>query len=612
MIAGNVRRSLLAGMRLWLCLAWLLLSAAAPAQASPQVVVIYLPGMRVEHLRDPALPNLNAMAKTGQVGLMAVPPRGDNADTLSLLRQELGAQWERIVFQPGRGEPDLRAALRRLDIFASSLIVSPAPTRLMVLSPPSEDARRRRTGLILLSGEGLAPGMLTSAATRTPGLIVNTDAIHLLQSWLSGSPPSADLRRLPRPLSVADPLTDLTRLDRIIVVNRFALVPVGILLGTLAALIGFGGIAVLSFRPAMAARFAFPLLCLMNAPLALLLIVPVMTPFWRLSTGRSVGADAACLTVGILLLMLAGAVLQRKIAVRRQEPESVVRRLAMTSALLILADTLTGNWLTRFNLLSSYQTGGTRFYGIGNEYMSFLIGTLLLWHFLQRETPRRTLILFALAVFVIGFPRLGANAGGVIAAVTAFGVAGILLRGRPARGWHAALWMLAGAASAVGFAVLDRMLPDGGFSHLGGALETAKSQGGYGYLWSVIGRKLLMHLNILAHPAVILSVLSLAVVSMLTRRALRREREALFARHPLWARSLPAFGYGAAAAFLFNDSGIVAALFLIGAFLLPGLYIAFTDAGTISHKIAGATLRARESAGTPHGANAKTEKGRLC
>jgi hypothetical protein len=164
------------------------------------------------------------------------------------------------------------------------------------------------------------------------------------------------------------------------------------------------------------------------------------------------------------------------------------------------------------------------------------------------------------------------------------------------RGWQAALWMLAGVATAVGVAVLDRMLPGGSLSHLGGALQTAETRGGYGYLWSIIGRKLLMHLNIILHPAIILSVLSLAVIYLLTRRVLQPQREALFARHPLWARSLPAFGYGAAAAFLFNDSGIVAALFLIGAFLLPGLYFAFADAGTIQPQIhRDAPPRARKS-----------------
>jgi hypothetical protein len=596
MIAGNVRRSFCAGRRWWLCLALLLLPGAVPARSAPRVVVIYLPGMTVEHLRDPALPNLNAMAKTAQIGLMVLPPRGDNADTLSLLHPSLGAQWEQIVFQPGRGEPDLRAALKRLDIFAGSMIVSPAPTRLMVLSPPTEDTRRRRTGLILLSGEGLAPGMLTSAATRTPGLIANTDAIRLLKTWLLLSSMADDYNSLPQSHSSSDPLTDLTRLDRIIVTNSLAQNPVFILLGALAALIGFGGIAALIYRPAQAARFAFPLLFLMNAPVALLLIVPVLALFWRFPISDSISVGALGLISGMLLLMLAGAVLQGKIAARRQDPETCVRRLAMMSALLILADTLTGSWFVRFNLFSSYQTGGTRFYGIGNEYMSFLIGTLLLWLFLQKKTPRGSLALFPITVFAISFPRLGANGGGVITAITAFGVAGTLLRGRPVRGWQAALWMLAGVATAVGVAVLDRMLPGGSLSHLGGALQTAETRGGYGYLWSIIGRKLLMHLNIILHPAIILSVLSLAVIYLLTRRVLQPQREALFARHPLWARSLPAFGYGAAAAFLFNDSGIVAALFLIGAFLLPGLYFAFADAGTIQPQIhRDAPPRARKS-----------------
>lgn len=257
---------------------------------------------------------------------------------------------------------------------------------------------------------------------------------------------------------------------------------------------------------------------------------------------------------------------------------SPLRRVALVTILVIILDAFFGQPLVKFSLFSSYPLQGLRFYGIGNEYMGVLIGLALLWVFLARLLPLGAGLVFVGTAFVLGYPRLGANAGGLVAAVTAFGCGWMVLRGRRVTWWAAALWAVGGLAAAFGFAALERALHGGETSHLGGALQAAGERG-YGYLLEIVARKLLMNARILLHPALLATVVGLAAVALLARGRLRARVEAAFVQNPDWARALPAFGYGALAAFLFNDSGVVAAAFLAGALLLPGLYLlAFAQA----------------------------------
>src|SRR5258706_13257575 len=75
----------------------------------------------------------------------------------------------------------------------------------------------------------------------------------------------------------------LYRMDRLVIANGHATIPFFALLGVLAGIIVFGGLAVLALGRS-AKPFAYGVLFLMNMPLAMLLAVPVFpnpvkTPF---------------------------------------------------------------------------------------------------------------------------------------------------------------------------------------------------------------------------------------------------------------------------------------------------------------------------------------------
>jgi hypothetical protein len=88
-----------------------------------------------------------------------------------------------------------------------------------------------------------------------------------------------------------------------------------------------------------------------------------------------------------------------------------------------------------------------------------------------------------------------------------------------------------------------------------------------------------MNWRIVTHPAALAALALIggiigAVMSSRQKPASAVSR--LFEAHPHWACGLRPMGYGALAAFLFNDSGIVAAFFLLGVFLMTGLYFLFS------------------------------------
>jgi len=471
------------------------------------------------------------------------------------------------------------AALAKLDRFIALLpgaVEDMQATRILLVSPrPPVNARGEwedRLTPIVVAGAGITPGLLTSATTRTHGLVANIDIAPTLLQWLHvPTPPSI----AGHPMTFAkslNPLASVLRLDQQVTVGAQAMVPLFLSMGGLALLIGFGGLAILHIRPAWGALCAFGILFLMNMPLSTLLIVPCHP--------TSVG----WLILGTYGLMLAGAIIETALAtllgrkLKIPHAPAKILLLAFFTVFVLLIDAFRGQPWVKMSVFSSYPLQGFRFYGIGNEYMSVLIGaTLLLVTF--SHMPRLWAVVWMVGVaFVIGFPRLGANAGGLVAAAVAFGSAGAVLWGRRPSWYGAVWWALVGFSVAFAWAYVDLLLPGGAAtaSHLGSALQNAGAQG-WEYLMGIVMRKLWMNARILIHPFMLIALFSIGAVVLLAHGLMHTRVKKLSARHPGWASGLPVTVYGALAAFLFNDSGIVAAAFLLGAFILAGFYLLFAE-----------------------------------
>jgi hypothetical protein len=458
-----------------------------------------------------------------------------------------------------QGHAALDSLLDRLAQQASELRI------ILVSAHPPANAKKEwdRLPPVLIAGPRIAPGLLTSPTTRTPGLIAITDIAPTLLGWVDVPPPASMTGHTISMQTASGHLAAITDLDRAVTVNGHAQNPLFITLGIVAGIIVFGGIAALLVKPDVAPLFGFGILWLMCMPLAMLL-VPLLKPTSVLiQTVETIGIMAAC-------ALLAQLLAQR---FRTRLPAPIT--IGMLTVAFVLLDAFFGQSLVKFSLFSAYQLQGIRFYGIGNEYMGVVTGVLLLWAFAMRVRPITAGAVFLFATFVMGYPRLGANAGSVVGGAAAFGAALTVLSGKRLTFGKVALWTFLGLLAAFVLAAIDKLTPGGAPSHLGGALQAADERG-YGYLLEIVFRKVMMNARIVTSPGMLAALAGIALIVLLAKTLLNDKLTALFQKYPDWARGFPTAGYAALVAFLINDSGIVAAVFLIGSFIATGLYYLLT------------------------------------
>ena len=158
----------------------------------------------------------------------------------------------------------------------------------------------------------------------------------------------------------------------------------------------------------------------------------------------------------------------------------------------------------------------------------------------------------------MGAPGLGTNVGGFLAAIVGFGAAVLLLAEKRV----SARTVLLVSGSALGALILlgliDALRPAGVQTHLGRLVNHGTS-GRVGAVLGVAQRKLAMNIKLIRFSGwsrVVLFALASILVTAIVPHGRGREWAA---RYPCLAKAIWASLAGGAAAFIFNDSGIVAA-----------------------------------------------------
>ena len=455
-------------------------------------------------------------------------------------------------------------SLRKLDSLVGSIRSSLKGT-LIVCSPsrisPEKGFKPNLTPIILFQSHG-KQGLLTSGTTRTDGLISNMDVAPTILS-------QADLPVLDfvtgRPAEViasADPIEHLRRMERVVTQEYKIRIPVLAAIGVLAILAAT--LMEITSGKGRGARRAFRLvfLFLLCLPASLL----ITDGFGIIGIGRYL-VGLVMVTVGLMALSQAGSALSG----RRISPLPIV--LGMT-ALLVLGDIVTGAHLLQRSMLTCNQICGMRYYGLGNEYMGVLVTSALLFPLLVWKPKGMTipvLIWFAVVTLAIGYPGFGADFGGFLTGVAAFGVAWIALSGMRFRMRHALVLII--LAALVG-GLLFLMDTGSRVSHFGRSVSLARI---YGWQWLgyLIGGKLVMHIGILKTPQVRYTLLGSIPFFMLYGRRMKSE---VAQESVVRTVGTPALVVGMIAAFLFNDSGIVPAGLMLGIYMVSMLYLRLQEA----------------------------------
>lgn len=449
-------------------------------------------------------------------------------------------------------------AMKRLDDFLGFVFkaVDRDTTRILLLVPtPSAAAvaEERTLTPILMLGPGVRPGLLTSASTRRAGIVANTDVAPTILASLEVEPPDAMVGAPIEQVEHKAPLAYLLRVhdkDRFVENHSwFVRVILFCQLGVLL-LAYFTTLLLDRARPAWLGFMRLLILIVASANLAVL----VVAGFDVQTTGSYLAAVLAVIgiLVGFLLLL----------------PGPMLKLVALSGlyAFAIVIDQLTGAHLIRQSVMGYYLQIGARYYGLGNEFMGFLIGGPLVFAALLLDASRgaRPVRLFAVVfllfvIAVVGAPQLGANTGGVVACGVAFLFMIWTVLGGRLGGKGIVFAFVAAGVLLAGFAVYDAAF-SGEASHLGRLVGRAQSGGPHSGGLEEVARVALrkagtnLHLLRVSSWSFLFTALSLMAIALYFFPMKRVEE--LFGRLPYFKSGFVAGMAGVLVAFLANDSGI--------------------------------------------------------
>ncbi len=481
-------------------------------------------------------------------------------------------------------------ALANLDALLTHLMRGSAGSSTIILASleakiPQKDEPRRLAPIVLWRADG-ASGVLISGTTRTDGLVSGFDIAPTIVNSLglgkvhrmTGSSVTTVVGDKNRAIWI-DNLVTLNRNTMWVVLGVFG--GLGILVATVVAWAVSTGCGNSGW---LAGTLRVGIVAAMSSPMAMLYAsagTPEIVPYaLRL---------VAWLLAFIAAAFLLSSVLKRMLGHRMERfpgtLPAVTVALIASSALLV--ESFRAGSLMRFSLPSTADFRGFRFYGIGNEYMGVLLGAALIaiiWIrecFPEWKTHRMgrgiMLSISAIIVLVMGAPVFGANAGGTVAAVVGLGLLYISGTKGSFKPIHWLLFAAVGASVVVVFMLLDAVISSGAPSHMGLAASGASKEG-YAVLIAIAARKVAMNLRLISLPQSLVAIAAGVPFFVMCFYSLRaRVRKLTEGRPEMSSGILAALGC-AVAAFLFNDSGIVAATLIFG-FLAMSLLYSLLDAG---------------------------------
>jgi hypothetical protein len=401
----------------------------------------------------------------------AVDSTWDAADRAVVVVE--ASDLSRVAAYGSRADADQRqvlrdAALSEADALLGSLLkqVDPERDAVVVLSPVSPSASPT-LGMVAVQAPGVDGGLLESATTRRGGYVQLADVAPTVLTLLGEEPPSNMEGRTfqvteasgDRTGALADAAEAAEFRDGSMVLAVTSIV-VGLVLLTAATL--------LRARLGPRARAAL-------APLAYGALGLVPGTFL---VGR-VGAARANLPAQVLIVVAVAAVVAAAcVQVDRRRPGWGAPAAMASIVGLIALDLLIGAPL-QLNTTFGYSVAvAGRFTGLGNlAFALFGSATIVLASLIVDRTGprgvRMALGLMAAVVVVEGLPMLGADVGGVVAMVPAFGVTALLLLGRPIRVREVVGLVVTTGVVLFAFALVDAARPDEVQTHLARFAEQA-------------------------------------------------------------------------------------------------------------------------------------------
>lgn len=447
-------------------------------------------------------------------------------------------------------------AIRRSDEFIGALMgrLDLKKDLLILVSPtPGDNGEKKdRMSPVIMCGGNISRGLLVSSTTRRPGVIMNVDIAPTALNFLGLSSPGAFTGRpagvVPGEYGV-ETAAGMYRVLESVYEARPYLQKGFVFFQLILLIVALG----LIFMKKKGKEYLQPLfLAVMSVPLAYLLM-PLFPA-------------AGILMEGLLLVLITALLTCIFIFISQKWGSDSFLLVSCATFLVITADIMAGSPLQKVSIMSYDPVVGARFYGLGNEYMGVLIGATLVGttSLIQYLEKRRSFLIalsgavYAFTVYVIAAPQLGTNVGGTIAASAAFLVTFLLICGISLT-WRPVLAVASTVVAVVlGLTLYDSARPVQCQSHIGRAAAQVMT-GGLDEVINIIIRKSEINMKLIKYT--IWSRIFLSSLGMLALLFYRPPgvMEGVREKRPFLFKGLVGVIAGSIVAFIFNDSGVVAA-----------------------------------------------------
>jgi len=423
---------------------------------------------------------------------------------------------------------------------------------LTPLSPARELSRNNRLTPIIVAGRGFERGVLSSGSTHRLRVVTNLDVGATILKFFG-------IRNMPG--QGGTPVFSIASQDRVDDIINFneKLVEIfnqrGFLLRSYVTLLII--VLLMSLGQLILNRKHLwlgetLLMFIMSVPLAFLLLPIVHQPTTLRST--------------LVTLIIASACTALVCWAFSNTRDRIIAISCMT-AIALIVDQWTGMSLIQGSPLGYDVISAARFYGIGNEYMGIMIGAACTGGagIMERKKAHRLLKLdilvitgWAVALFTLISPNIGANVGGTIAGFFAFGITVLLIRGYKVKMWHLGALAAGLVILLIGVFMLDYARMVDSQTHMGQTVALIK-QNGIEEIFNIFERKISMNIRLFRYTIwTRVFLISLAAIVILFYRPVGIFMDTVN-NHPILFKGLIGATVGSIAALIANDSGIVAA-----------------------------------------------------
>lgn len=472
--------------------------------------------------------------------------------------------------------------LERADFLLGNLIeISDSENAvLMIISPMSKKDRQvsafKNLSPLIMYGKGVQHGILTSNTTRRAGLISNIDISPTILKITGINPKSYGyVGETIQVINVADNMNTIQgSLDRFVQLkaSRYIIHGLYILILLLFSLVTIDCVRKGNFSHPRILRTLG--LIVITIP-AVNLIVPlgVLIPL-----DNQVDSIYPGIVLIITTIVVAGFIGSKSL----NRTLNGMAAASTVTALFMIADLITG----RGNLLNTPLGfndifSGGRYYGLNNDSMGILLGSSVFSSFYISEKLGfdRIKTLFMVEILIMAaalslMPGFGANVGGTIAALTTGLVAGILLISR--KGLNSARFI----GSIIVVIALELIISytdtlSGSQTHAGKAINALMSGNIAATMVEIIKSKLLVFSAMLVIPPWNILLFAQFLGCLYLYKKHFNTLLAIKAEYPVLSISFMVIFYGGIAAFIFNDTGVIATALMLTYLTMPlGILVA--------------------------------------